>query len=171
MSNSSTNKLEELPCHSGRCCLHPTHIPHTYHIHAHQSGFQLPAFTILCPWAFSGCQSGSLHWNSWRINIPLGITLHQWLTRVSGWIPELPCLSGEVTLRCVFYVVSQGSPSKIAPQLPTVVTGLITHLLLAAFFSPSHFPTSYQCFSELTHQWTICQRIFVSRSSSWEDPQ
>lgn len=32
MASKTTNKLENLPCHSGsRCCLHPTHILHTYH--------------------------------------------------------------------------------------------------------------------------------------------
>lgn len=99
---------------------------------------------------FFGCQSRSFHWRCWGTSIALGIT------RVGGWIPQLSYLSGEMTLSCVFYTVSQGFPTDIAHRLPTVVTDLITHLLFATFFSLSRFPTPYQCFLELTQQWTIC---------------
>lgn len=123
--------------------------------HPYPPRLPFPCTAIWLP-AASTCHSLAARAALSLLEVPPKNNPPPWLTRVGGWTPQLPYLSGELTLRCVFYGVSQGFPSEAAPQLPTVVTGLITHNLLAAFLSPSHFPVPYQCFLRLTPQWTIC---------------
>lgn len=81
-----------------------------------QPDFQLPKPASLWFWTFSGFQNLLCPWiwgagnaRELRHTTPLQTAFSWWLTEAGVPLLQLPCPLSDVTLRCVFYAISQSS--------------------------------------------------------------